>query len=442
MAKAVLRVFYVCAVMNLVIYNQPLSVTAQEEETSQSPEAGQDVAETPEEAAETPAEEPAAEEPAAEEPAADAVADGDSAPAEENADDATDAEPAPETPEDAQVTEAESFEVKLDVWKSVIRDLRSLRTVYKTADDATKPALEQRWIALLEQANQLLPELRQIGKAAFLAAPNQNRELTRFLLKVADDEIKQDRFEAAAEIATMLIDNDCDISQVFDLAGVALFCIHDFEKAEEYLQEADLRGATSENGKKYFTAVGDYKSFWEREQELRAKDSEANLPRAKFVTSKGEIILELFEDEAPGTVGNFVSLIENGFYDGLTFHRVLGNFVAQGGCPAGDGTQGPGYNIKCECFQENARKHFRGSLSMAHAGRDTGGSQFFLTFVPTEHLNDKHTVFGRVVEGLDVLAELQRRDPSGFGPKSEPDTIVSAEILNKRDHEYVPDKVD
>src|SRR5262249_42783381 len=156
-----------------------------------------------------------------------------------------------------------------------------------------------------------------------------------------------------------------------------------------------------------------------------------DLPRVKLETTKGTIIIELFENEAPQTVGNFVSLVEKKFYDGLTFHRVLGGFMAQGGDPTGTGTGGPGYHILCECFKPEARQHCRGTLSMAHAGRDTGGSQFFLTFRPTTHLNGRHTAFGRVIEGMDVLAKLQRRDPQAANPP-EPDKIVKAKVLRKR----------
>lgn len=149
----------------------------------------------------------------------------------------------------------------------------------------------------------------------------------------------------------------------------------------------------------------------------------------------------MLENEAPETVGNFINLIESKkFYDGLTFHRVLPGFMAQGGCPLGDGSGGPGYMIKCETDAENHRNHFRGSLSMAHAGKDTGGSQFFLTFVPTAHLNGKHTVFGRVIEGMDVLEKLHRIDPSEPVPGVKPDTIIKMEVLRKRDHEYKPNK--
>ncbi|GEL76111.1 peptidylprolyl isomerase [Tenuibacillus multivorans] len=122
-----------------------------------------------------------------------------------------------------------------------------------------------------------------------------------------------------------------------------------------------------------------------------------------------KIIIDLFEEDAPNTVDNFVKLAESGFYDGLTFHRVIPNFVIQGGCPNGDGTGGPGYTIKCET-EGNPKKHERGSLSMAHAGKDTGGSQFFICFEPQPHLDGVHTVFGKVTEGIDVVDRVRMGD--------------------------------
>ncbi|WP_442599668.1 peptidylprolyl isomerase [Neobacillus sp. D3-1R] len=123
----------------------------------------------------------------------------------------------------------------------------------------------------------------------------------------------------------------------------------------------------------------------------------------------GQVKIELFEKEAPGTVANFEKLIKEGFYNGLNFHRVIPGFVAQGGCPHGTGTGGPGYTIKCET-QGNPHKHERGSLSMAHAGKDTGGSQFFIVFEPQPHLNGVHTVFGKVVEGMEFVDDIKQGD--------------------------------
>lgn len=123
----------------------------------------------------------------------------------------------------------------------------------------------------------------------------------------------------------------------------------------------------------------------------------------------GQVKIELFPNEAPGTVANFEKLINEGFYNGLNFHRVIPGFVAQGGCPHGTGTGGPGYTIKCET-EGNPHKHERGSLSMAHAGKDTGGSQFFIVFEPQPHLNGVHTVFGKVVEGMENVDDIKQGD--------------------------------
>ena len=132
---------------------------------------------------------------------------------------------------------------------------------------------------------------------------------------------------------------------------------------------------------------------------------------ALISTEKGDMKVELYADETPGTVANFVELSQHGFYDGLTFHRVIPDFVIQGGCPRGDGTGGPGYRIKCETSAPR-QYHDRGVLSMAHAGRDTGGSQFFICHnrMNTQHLDGVHTCFGQVVEGLDVIDDIRRGD--------------------------------
>ncbi len=135
--------------------------------------------------------------------------------------------------------------------------------------------------------------------------------------------------------------------------------------------------------------------------------AEGNLPQVTIVTDKGDIVLELFKNDAPNTVKNFTDLIKKKFYDGLTFHRVIDNFMIQGGCPHGTGTGVPGYQIKCEI---NKRKHLTGTLSMANAGPDTGGSQFFITHSPQPHLDGKHTVFGHVISGMDTVMKIKKGD--------------------------------
>ncbi len=154
-----------------------------------------------------------------------------------------------------------------------------------------------------------------------------------------------------------------------------------------------------------------------------------SLPSIKMQTSQGEIHIELFEDEAPNTVANLIELSEQGFYNGLIFHRVIGDFMIQGGCPEGTGTGGPGYRFADECHQDR-RHDGPGMLSMANAGPNTNGSQFFITHSAQPHLDGKQTVFGRVMQGQDVVDSI-----------SQGDEIQSITVLNKRDHEYKVNKL-
>ena len=166
-----------------------------------------------------------------------------------------------------------------------------------------------------------------------------------------------------------------------------------------------------------------------RKKELKeynySKEELSKFNYAKITTTNGVIWIKLFNEETPTAVSNFATLANDGFYDGLNFHRVINGFMAQGGCPDGTGAGGPGWSIKCET---NAQKqvHKKGSLSMAHAGRDTGGSQFFICFVACPHLDGGHTVFGGIEENdedsFTVLDSIKQKDK-----------IVSIEILEKRD---------
>ncbi len=149
--------------------------------------------------------------------------------------------------------------------------------------------------------------------------------------------------------------------------------------------------------------------------------------QASILTEKGEIVVDLFENESPITVNSFVFLARQGFYDGTMFHRVLDGFMAQAGDPTGTGSGGPGYTFEDEV--RNGLSFDRaGLLAMANSGPSTNGSQFFITFVPTPHLDGRHTIFGEVVEGQDVLDSLTRRDPQA-SPASSGDSIIRITIL-------------
>jgi len=354
---------------------------------------------------------------------------------------ATTPPPAAEKPADPNKPAAAAFNKLFGDWKTLIKDLRQVKVKYQSAPEADHPKLTDEWNALVAKGNEMLVQLQDAGLKAYEEAPNEDPQLTRFLVKLVTDAADRDEFESVLAVASSLINNKCEDRTIYGPASLAAFATNDYDLAIEWNKLAKEAGSPSELLNRPDLDLAAYKKLWEQEQEIRAKEAEKNdLPRVKLKTTKGDIVIELFEDQAPNTVANFVSLVEAGFYNDKNFHRVLKNFMAQGGCPKGDGTGGPGYEIKCECYEPGTRMHFRGSLSMAHAGRDTGGSQFFLTFLPTAHLNGRHTCFGRIIEGMDVLARLQRIDPMGDAAKT-PDKIVTAEVVRKRDHEYKPRKV-
>lgn len=228
------------------------------------------------------------------------------------------------------------------------------------------------------------------------------------------------------------------------LLSDALFAEHRFQESLDQLnripesaleQNRQLRGRV--NSKKPDRER--YVDYWQTEQQIRSEEAAADdLPRAEIIVKdRGRILVELFENQAPNTVANFITLAEDGFYNGTTFHRVLANFMAQGGdvySKTGEGTPGtgnPGYYIPDEHTRDDHRMHFSGSLSMAKTAQpNTAGSQFYITFEPTPWLNGQHTVFGRVLEGLDVARSIKQGDE-----------IEAINILRKRDHEYTVQKI-
>jgi cyclophilin family peptidyl-prolyl cis-trans isomerase len=346
---------------------------------------------------------------------------------------------------------AEEFARVHGQMNDLLAEMAHLQIRFRTADDEQRTEIQQQWRELLAKGDKLGEQMVEAAEKAYAESPNTDPELAMFLARQLHLKIQRDDFEAAARIGKLLLDNNCKIKQVPALAALAAFVVADFDSALKYFKLTATSGEPLSLGKdrKYLESLVKvfldnpqyFMQSWAREQAIRQREAETNnLPRVLLKTTKGDITIELFENEAPNTVANFISLVERGFYKDLTFHRVVASFVAQGGDPRGNGTGGPGYSISCECYAPNHREHFRGSLSMAHAGRDTGGSQFFITFVPAVSLNGQHTVFGRVISGMDVLAKLQRRDPDDKeAPRA--DKILDAKVLRKRSHKYVPVKM-
>jgi cyclophilin family peptidyl-prolyl cis-trans isomerase len=372
---------------------------------------------------------------------------GDEAPPDEKADEKKSDEKKDESAKPADPAVAEFDKVFAD-WKELLSKLRDLRArfIATPRKGGLREPIKQEYAELVKEGEKMELKVIEAASAAYGPAGDTRPEIGKFLAEQLKYYVEHDNYEPAVEIARTLIDHGYDNSRIYNYGGIAAYSANDFDLAEKWLKEGDKQGVLDVEAKQFLSHIKQYENLWKTEQELREAEAKADdLPRVLLKTNKGDITLELFENEAPNTVANFISLVEKGFYDGLKFHRVLPHFMAQGGDPNGDGTGGPGYSIPDETDRSDFRNHFRGSLSMAKtAAPDTGGSQFFLMFRPSGpaagyNLNGKHTVFGRVIDGLDVLARIQRIDPEK--PEgAKPDKIEEAKVLRKRKHEYVPKK--
>jgi cyclophilin family peptidyl-prolyl cis-trans isomerase len=350
---------------------------------------------------------------------------------------------------------AQEFTKVSKQFNDLLADLTEMQNKYAAESNADKKKeIAAKFNADRDKAHDLAEKLITAAEDAYTEAPNADKDVMDVLVGTLIDQIDRDDYEPAFKLGKMLMDNKCPNPAVPALAGIAAFCVNEYDLAEPWLKTADASGDLSkvcdkikqldhsENPRYYLSypqTIAQAKEDWAKEKKIREAEAKADdLPRVLLKTSQGDIVVELFEDQAPNTVLNFITLVQRGFYDGLPFHRVLPGFMAQGGDPKKNGSGGPGYTIPCECYppaNANYRLHYRGTLSMAHAGRDTGGSQFFLTFLPTPHLNGKHTAFGRVISGFDVLAKLKRIDPETSNGAAA-DKIIEAKVIRKRAHPY------
>lgn len=338
------------------------------------------------------------------------------------------------TDSSSQQTDSEFVQSQAEL-KKLIGELTALQAEYQQPN-ADKASIENKFNITRDKAREAALALEQSASAAVLANP-ENTDACAVVRDVLQAALQADDPKKALRLVNTLNDAGKANEDVLLNGATAAMITSELDLAEKFLKAAEEAGTSPDKITSLQKAIEAERPKVAIEMATRAAEEKADdLPQVKIKTTKGTIVVELFENEAPNTVANFISLVENQFYNGTPFHRVIPQFMAQGGDPTGTGTSGPGYTIECECDLPNARKHFLGSLSMAHAGKDTGGSQFFLTFRPTEHLDGRHTVFGRVIEGFDVLPKITRTE----GPQARPtpDKIISAEILRKRDHAYEP----
>ncbi len=334
-----------------------------------------------------------------------------------------------------------AFADEMVKYKHAHKKLRGLKEAYQTATPEEKDKIVAEFTPLVNATTAQQKQLVPLAIEAYKSIDGENVELRAFLCSMLQWSVyDRENYEVGYDIAKVVLayplpSNNGDL--LYGYGAFAAFCTMNLDDAKEWYAIAKERKAVTKvdpEDKMHLAynleaVLPEYEELWEQEKKIREQEAaEDNLPRVLIKTTKGDITLELFKTEAPIAVNNFLSLVKSGFYTDVPFHRVLPFFMAQGGDPTGSGSGGPGYCIKCECYGPNARNHFRGSIAMAHAGVNTGGSQFFLDFVPCSFLNKKHTVFGRIVDGMDVLSDIERIDPEKESDAA-PDKIIEAKIL-------------
>ena len=305
-------------------------------------------------------------------------------------------------------------------------------------------------IERLTQLNlQLKTQVFEKAKAAFSTTEQPSLQSVKILEKqlraCLNPKTSDQNFapEAALELVAMMTEKFPKSPALRQQEFVANYALERFENAEKAMAKLEALTGSELTGPKQL--LKDTMDKYQEELLIRRQEAGNNdLPEVLLRTSEGDIKVQLFENHAPNTVANFIHLVrDQKFYDGKIFHLVKPGEFAVTGSPNGDGMGNPGYRIACECYEDKIRSHFRGTLSMMAATKDSGGSQFFITQQPNPHTYDgRYTAFGRVIEGMDVVLKLHTIDrTAGVASASNASKIISAEVIRARDHSYMPEKI-
>lgn len=350
-------------------------------------------------------------------------------------------------PKSAAVLEFEGLRKRLNANRDEIAKLQ--RTMPIGFPDKVADA-EKRIEALKQENAQIEVQVFDKAKAAFMSSETPDRLTSLIMINelrsVIEPRDKDDRFEPekAIELVSAMLEKFPEDIRLMRYGFLANFAVERFDAADALLAKME-----SIVGEKFPTAYRESlektNEKYQRELKIRRlENSTDDLPQVRLVTTEGDILVELFENHAPNTVANFISLIEQQFYNDRLFHLVRPGQYAITGSPNGDGSGSAGYRIRCECEAPEIRHHFRGTLTMLTSGKDQGGSQFMILHQPNTRLYDgKYTAFGRVLEGMDVVMKLKNVDLSGrTSTTADVSKIVRTEIVRKRAHPYVPEKID
>jgi cyclophilin family peptidyl-prolyl cis-trans isomerase len=348
----------------------------------------------------------------------------------------------------------EKFTAAAETLRSCMKQTQRAGTLYFQTPKDEAEAWQEKWNAATEEGQRAASELKSAARI-LITAPAPDQQVLQVARLLWAESFGTHQFEQAYQISRELVRREPERSDVQLNHARAALLTNRFAEASHALKAAnqpltDLPKIEQD----FFRNLDAMIAKFKREQEFRAVETESDdLPRVELTTSKGEIVIELFENEAPETVANFICHVENKFYDDTLFHHVVKNrmemAVAQGGMFTMQSRKVVPYLIRDEYANKNARQNFRGVIGMANQGGkpNTASSQFYFTLLPLLHLDEHHTVFGRVISGIENLDKIEATmSISDKGEESAiddviPDQIISARVLRKREHPYEPTPV-
>ncbi len=357
-------------------------------------------------------------------------------------------------PADDDSEVGKKYQTAFNRFREAAVGLNHVKLNYHLADNPSASFRDNVYLEWQEGIHQgFLAKANWLGVAGetYESDPDKYTFIGESLAEMMLHDVELDRLDGWLEAAQAVVRaKKIETQELLRAAGLFGYANSDFDFTEECLARTIALDSSLDAKPDFLTEIKIVREKWQRELEIRQREAQKNdNPRVEFLTTKGRMVLELYEDSAPETVKSFIYLVEKGFYDRKSFFRVEKHFCAQTGCEKGDGTGDAGYTIPSEVDHVDRRDHFRGSMGMALGSdtktgqvlSDTGSSQFYFTFLPTPRMDGKHTVFGRVVEGQETMSffrvmnlgeEAQRKEGK------QPDLIYSAKVLRKRDTVYKP----
>ncbi|MEM7479431.1 MAG: peptidylprolyl isomerase [Planctomycetota bacterium] len=343
--------------------------------------------------------------------------------------------------------ETEEFKQAVENLRGVMKEMQEVAVRFNTGEREEGDKWRAAWNEIYPRADKAFYEMLLAAAKEFAEAPAQKASTANWLFRICSEEVEADRFEGILPVLEILVKDRPEFNEAQRLLGITCFALAEYERGKESIDFLAKQLETPEQMAFIRDNLDDLIAQREREYAKRKKDADPNnpVPRVLIRTTKGDIEVELFENEAPETVGNFISLVESGEYDHKPFGTGMKHFLVQGG---GDDFGEPPYTIVSERSKPEARDFYRGTLGMALSGvppkANSAYAQFFFALMPNPELNKNYTAFGRVVKGLEVMSALTKIDPTKEKKedevKEEPDEIIEMTILRKRDHEYKPNK--